>query len=76
MNELLAACLAWVVVNVLEVHRWHRWFNRKPIACDVCLSGWFTLILNFSVVEWLQMPFRMAAAMILTIVIGKILNKL
>lgn len=76
MIELMAACGAWVVVNILQLHRMLSWLNRKPFACDICLSGWFTLVLSIGAVYWLYVPFKMAMAMMLTIVIGKIMNKL
>lgn len=73
MNELLAACGAWVWVYVLRVHHLIKWMNRKPFACEVCMAGWFTLFMYW--INWMT-PFRMAAAMIITIILTKAMNKI
>ena len=72
MTEIiLSSCLAWVIVNVLELHRLHHWLNRKPFACDVCLSGWVAL---FYCPIWWDSPLKMAAAMVCTIIINKVVR--
>lgn len=42
---LLSACAGWVWVYQLKVHRWHKILNRKPFACEACMSGWIAVIL-------------------------------
>jgi hypothetical protein len=65
MTEIiLSSSMAWILVNKFN---WQRFWNVKPINCDVCLSGWFALILTF---DWLS-PFYMSAAMLMTIIINK-----
>lgn len=74
MIELLAACGAWVFVNVLALHRMFEVLNRKPFACETCMAGWFTLILAFGD-YWLYMPFRMAVSMIIAIFLTALIRK-
>ena len=76
MYELIAACGAWVWVFVLDIPDLHKWFRRKPFNCEVCLSGWFTLCLCAGRVYWLEVPFRMAAAMVVTILLTNLMRKL
>jgi len=75
VNELLAACGAFVFVEVLRLHRMIPGLNRKPFACSVCMSGWFSLLLNF-VDYWLYVPFKMAVAMVITILLTGLINKI
>lgn len=75
MNEILSACGAFVFVYVLKLHTTFKILNRKPFACEVCMGGWFALLLNINT-YWLQIPFRMAAAMVLTILITALLKRL
>ena len=67
-DVILAACGGFVTVNMIQLHVILGW-NRKPLNCDVCLSGWFFLLLYFCP-GWLDVPFYMAGAMIG----GKIIN--
>lgn len=73
MNELLAAAGAFVFVNVLQFHRMIKALNRKPFACEVCMGGWFALVLDFGQ-YWLTVPFKMALAMVFTIVLTKLIK--
>ena len=75
MNELLAAAGAFVFVNVLQFHRALKWMNRKPCACEVCMGGWFALILDFGQ-YWLTVPFKMALAMVMTIILTKVVKSI
>jgi len=75
MNELLAACGAFVFVYMLKPFEIFKALNRKPFTCEVCLAGWFALILNLET-YWLHIPFRMSAAMILAFVLTKLLRKI
>lgn len=72
MTELiLSSCLAWIAVNVLEIHHLHRSLYRKPFACDTCLSGWVAMVYCWH--GW-ETPLYMAGAMVCTILINKILK--
>lgn len=71
INILLSSCFAWIAVNVLEIHHLHRLLHRKPFACDVCLSGWVALFYCWG--GWYT-PGYMAAAMVCTILINKVLK--
>lgn len=75
MQEILAACGAWVWVFILRIHTFHKSIRRKPFSCEVCMAGWFTLILLVQDTYWLYIPFRMAVAMILTIILTRIMSK-
>lgn len=71
MKEILLACCgAWVFVYVLKFQD----FKYKPFNCEVCMAGWFTLLL-FLTPEWVEVPFYMSAAMILTIWVTKLMKK-
>ena len=74
MNEVLAACGAFVFVYILQLHRIFKVLDRKPFNCEVCLAGWFSLILNLGS-YWLTVPFKMSAAMVLAILITAIIKK-
>lgn len=71
---LLATCGAFVCVNMLQLHMIFKW-NRKPLNCDVCISGWFCLLLSVPYVYWLHIPFYMAAAMVTTAVLNSVLKR-
>lgn len=75
MIELLAACGAWVFVNVLAIHRVISAMNRKPFACETCMAGWFTFLLCFGD-YWLYVPFRMAVSMIIAIFLTSLIRKI
>jgi hypothetical protein len=75
ITELLAACGSFVWVYILNIPALHRWFNRKPFACEVCMAGWFDLCLNAGNTWWMEVPFRMAAAMCITILLTNTLKK-
>jgi hypothetical protein len=61
---LLASCGAFVFVNILQIDIVFG-IKRKPFTCDICMSGWFFLLLYF-LPEWADIPFYMAGAMIAT----------
>lgn len=71
---LLSACGAWVLVNMIE---WHLLFriNRKPFNCHTCLAGWFCLVLNIGH-YWLEVPFLMAASMMVAALFNSIMRKI
>jgi hypothetical protein len=75
LNELLAACGAFVFVYVLRLHYTFKILNRKPFACEVCMGGWFALVLNLNT-YWLYIPFKMCLAMVLTILLTAILKRI
>lgn len=75
MNEVLSACGAFVFVYILRLHLVFSVLYRKPFVCEVCMAGWFSLLLNIGS-YWLYVPFKMAAAMCLTIVLTSILKRL
>lgn len=75
MNEVYACCGAIVFVYMLQFHLMFPRLNRKPFNCDVCLSGWFSLILNLGG-YWLLVPFKMAFAMVLTVFLSYIIRKI
>lgn len=68
---ILVACLAWVLVKVLQIHKWHKWLNRKPFACETCLAGW--LAIPYCWHEW-RTPLYMAGAMVLVIFLNEIMK--
>lgn len=74
MIEIYTACGAWAFVNIIELHRWFRWLNFKPINCDVCLAGWITLATSFKAVYWPYLPLHMALAMVMVIFLNKLLK--
>ena len=76
MIELLAACGAWVWVFILKIHLLHPALYRKPFSCEVCLAGWFTLCLCAGNVYWMDVPFRMALSMVITILLTNLMRKL
>ena len=71
---LLAACGAFVCVEMLQLHIAFR-IQRKPFNCEVCLAGWFTLLL-FILPSWFDVPFYMAGAMMMAVVVKSIMKKL
>jgi len=75
MIELLASCGAWVWVFILKVQTLPK-LNRKPFNCEVCLSGWFTLLLSTGYYRFEIIPFKMSAAMVITILLTKLLSKI
>jgi len=70
---LLAACGAFVMVNVIQFHVITGW-RFKPFICDVCMAGWFYLILFFCP-SWVDVSFYMAAAMIAARLINYVMKK-
>ena len=71
---LLSACGAWVLVNMIQIHLLLR-IKRKPLNCHTCLSGWFCLGLCIPAgYVWYHVPFMMAAAMIVSGVMHKIMK--
>lgn len=74
-NELLSACGAFVWVYILRLHLTFKILNRKPFACEVCMGGWFALLLNVKC-YWLHIPFKMATAMVFTIILTALLKKI
>jgi hypothetical protein len=73
-EAVLACCLAFVVVDMLQLHIKFKW-NHKPLNCSTCLSGWFCLLLSvpsFSIYT----PAFMAVAMILSVPLTKIMKAL
>ena len=76
MIELLAACGAWVWVFILKIQYLHPALYRKPFSCEVCLAGWFTMLLSAGYYRFEVIPFKMAAAMVLTILLTKLMNKI
>lgn len=74
MKEIiLAACGAWVWVHKLKVQLWAKFLFRKPFACEVCMAGWFALLL-FLLPPWADIPFYMAGAMVATVLLTKIIR--
>ena len=69
---LLAACAGWVVVYPLGFIR----FKRKPFSCEVCMSGWFCMLISIPSYPWYQVPFYMCGAMVTTVLITKLINRL
>ncbi len=72
INMILCACLSFILVNGLNIHKIHRWLNRKPFACDVCMAGW--LALPYCWHGW-RTPLYMAGAMVCVIALNKILDR-
>ena len=72
---LLAACGAWVLVNIIQLHLLIK-VNRKPLSCHTCLAGWLTLLLTFQDYYWLHIPFMMSASMMIVIFFNYIMKRL
>ena len=72
---LLSACMAFVFVNVLQLHMKLK-LTWKLFNCDVCLAGWFCLVISIPTVEWYLIPGYMAAAMVAIIFLKGIFNQL
>jgi hypothetical protein len=68
---ILSSCLGWVLVNCLQIHRWHPILFRKPFACDVCMAGWIALGYCWS---GFYTPLYMAGAMVGSILLTKVLK--
>lgn len=75
MNEIYAAFGAFAFVNFLKVHKISPKLNRKPLSCEVCMGGWFALLLSLDT-YWLLVPFKMAAAMCLTYLITSVMKRI
>lgn len=75
IDLLLAACGAFVLVQVIE---WHKiiGINRKPLNCHVCMAAWLWLPLHFIEAEWFDVPFMMCAAMCLVIALNWVMKKM
>jgi len=63
---LLSACGAVVLVNNIQIHLLIK-VNRKPLNCICCMAGWLCLLLTFDKYYWREIPFMMAAAMLVSI---------
>lgn len=71
---LLAACGGWVTVNMVQLHLLLK-ANRKPLNCHVCLSGWFCLMLTVTKYYWIEIPFMMAASMMIAAIFNAIMKR-
>jgi len=74
IDILLAACGGFVCVEMLQVHYLLKW-NKKPLNCAVCLSGWFALLIIL-LPDWFKVPFYMCAAMMVVVLFTSIMKKL
>jgi len=72
---LLSACGAYVFVNIIEFYLLIR-VNRKPLNCVTCMAGWFCLLLTFQSYYWMEIPFMMAAAMMVSIFFNFLIKKM
>lgn len=70
-EPFLAACAAWVLVYPLGFIR----FKYKPFNCEVCLAGWFTLLLSIGHYRWFEVPFFMCVGMVFSVLLTKLLAK-
>jgi len=68
---LLASCAAWIWVYVLGGIR----FKFKPFNCEMCMAGWLCGIISLPSYVWYEIPFRMCAAMVSTIILTELLSK-
>jgi hypothetical protein len=80
---LSAAALSFIMVDVIHIYSWHKFFRRKPFTCNTCMAGWLTLLMviisrNVAkfILEDIKVLCMMAWAMIISIFITKILNRL
>lgn len=72
IEAFLSACAGWVVVYPLGFIR----FKRKPFSCEVCMAGWFCLLLSIGYYTWYMILFYMCAAMVFAAIITKLINRL
>lgn len=74
MSVLYACAIAFVWVDILQIpFRFKQKLNFKPLNCQVCLSGWITLILTGF--HWIVIPY-MCLAMVIQIILSGIIKKL
>ena len=74
IDLLLAACGAFVLVQVIE---WHKiiGLNMKPFSCHVCIAAWLWLPLHFVDGGWFDIPFYMCAAMCIVILLNWLMKR-
>jgi len=73
MKEIIySSCLAWTWVYILGFIR----FKYKPINCAKCMSAWICLALCVGRFPIWEVPFLICIAMICTIILTAMMNKL
>lgn len=70
LEMFIAACGSFVWVNILRLH-----YGKKPFACETCMAGWMAIITCIRY-EWFLIPFLMAGAMCISILLTYIIKKI
>ncbi len=73
MREVIfSACASWVWVYILGF----RNFKYKPLNCEKCMGGWICLALSIGHYQWFEIPFMICIAMVATIILTQIMNRI
>ena len=69
-----AACIAFVLVDFLQIKQWHSLLNRKPFKCNICMGGWIAALLNYN--NFLYTIPLMCASMVFTYILSQLIKRL
>lgn len=72
---LLSACGAFVFVHMVQFQMIFK-INFKPFNCANCMAGWFCLMISAESNYWMEVPFMMAASMMVAALFTSIMKRL